>query len=989
MFKISRETFQSLIDPKSPEELKALGGVDGICDSLKTNKETGLNEAEQNNPQRVEQYGNNTIPKQKATTIFELVWEALEDNTLRLLSAAAFVSLVLGIHENPSSGWIEGTAILFAVLIVVFVTAINDYQKEIQFRKLNDKKDAKDVKVIRNGVQQQIPVHQVLVGDVVEIATGDILSADGIFISGHGIKCDESGATGEPDSIKKGYNDGEDPFFLSGTQVMEGSGKMVVVAVGVHSFNGKTLMGLRTVNEDTPLQVKLEALAESIAYVGIVMAGLTFSVLIVKHVLFSYWAGEDFFNAHFLSAVVKYIITAITMLVVAVPEGLPLAVTMALAFSTMKMLEDNNLVRHLDACETMGGATNICSDKTGTLTENRMTVVQAVLGEQIFDKIDNSVKSRLPADSWTLIFENIASNSDAYEITKDNGVKQFVGSKTECALLQFSTKLGQDYKSTRKALKIGRVYPFSSSLKRMSTIVDLGNGKHRLFVKGASEIVVSKCQTILVQDGSVAPLDATRRERVLHGIDHLASEALRTIGLAYADLENWKNNEGDGDTEGPDVPLTLLGVVGIEDPVRGTVPKAVKDCQRAGITVRMVTGDNLTTAKNIAKKCGIYTGGLCMEGPAFRKLQGQELQKAALGLQVLARSSPLDKKILVETLKGLGEVVAVTGDGTNDGPALKLANVGFSMGITGTEVAKEASDIVLMDDNFASIVKAVSWGRNVYDSIRKFLQFQMTVNVAAVALAFIGSVTDSHGESPLKPVQLLWVNLIMDTMAALALATDSPTPELLTRKPYSKTESLITPMMWRNIIGQAVFQLVVNLSILYYGDVFFGVASHSVKHLTYFFNIFVFCQVFNEINARKIHGEKDIFSGLFANKLFVSVLVFTIIMQFLFVEFGGSFVGTCALSLSEWFVCIAIGALSIPVAYLLHFIPLPKSKRANTQLLKKPTLKNFAALASQSKSKLRWSKAINEVKTQSSIVSFIRRAKRPTNTSTSFSHKTD
>eukprot|EP01137_Pigoraptor_chileana_P011737 Opistho-2@63129 len=878
-----------------------------------------------------------------------------------MLSVAAIISLILGMREDPRTGWIEGTAILAAVLLVVFVAAINDYQKEIQFRKLNAKNEAREIKVVRNGEQMQVPIAEILVGDVMELATGDILSADGVFVDGHTLKCDESGATGESDTIKKGLED--DPFFLSGTQVMEGVGKMLVVAVGPHSFNGKTLMSLRVESEDTPLQQKLEALAETIAYFGIITSTITLGVLCSKHVVLLMWGGEEF-DSHVISAFVKYIITAITMLVVAVPEGLPLAVTMALAFSTMKMLEDHNLVRHLDACETMGGATNICSDKTGTLTQNKMSVVQGnVAGVQFEDAgISAKLRDRLPGAAVTSLSENIAINSTAYEVVTHEGKKDVVGSKTEVALLQFADAIGLDYRNVRTTgPKTVHLYPFSSKDKMMGVVIQKGD-KHRLYVKGASEIVLARCSHILDASGNAVAISAEARAACEQQIETMATQALRTICLAYVDLKPRADYESM-----PAEGLIITGIVGIQDPVRPEVPDAVRRCQKAGIKVRMVTGDNITTAINIAKKCGIYAGGLAMEGPAFRKLTDKELEDVVPNLEVLARSSPTDKQILVRKLKEMGEIVAVTGDGTNDGPALKLAHVGFSMGITGTEVAKEASDIVLMDDNFSSIVAAVSWGRNVYDSIRKFLQFQLTVNIAAVALAFVGSITDEHGESPLKPVQLLWVNLIMDTMAALALATESPTPELLDRKPYGKTEGLITPMMWRNIIGQSIFQMFVNFGLLYYGHIAFGVPHHSVKHLTLFFNTFVMCQLFNEINARKIHGELNVFKGILSNGLFIGVMAFTLIMQYLIVQFGGTFVGTVPLTNHEWLMCIGIGALGIPVGFFLRLVPVARPPP--------PPVGKFSA-------RRKWAAAINTVKTQESIVSFLR---KPTKKSLSMS----
>lgn len=372
-----------------------------------------------------------------------------------------------------------------------------------------------------------------------------------------------------------------------------------------------------------------------------------------------------------------------------------------------------------------------------------------------------------------------------------------------------------------------------------------------------------------------------------------------------------------------------MGIVGIKDPVRDEVPAAVKQCQKAGIVVRMVTGDNITTAKKIAEECGILTDGIAIEGPTFRALTEAQLDKIIPKIQVMARSSPEDKYKLVTRLKLHNHVVAVTGDGTNDAPALKAAHVGFSMGIAGTEVAKEASDIILMDDNFSSLVKAVMWGRNVYDSIRKFLQFQLTVNVVAVSLAFIGAITDEHGESPLKPVQLLWVNLIMDTMAALALATEHPSPSLLDRKPYGKNDPLITRGMWKKVIGQAIYQLGINLLVLYHpGLLFENIEEGSVYHITIIFNSFVMCQLFNEINSRKLNNELNVFSGLFNNSIFLGILVFTIVVQWIFVEFGGDFTSTRPLTVEDWMISILLGAGGIPWGVVLSLIPVEEKTTA-------------------------------------------------------------
>lgn len=546
------------------------------------------------------------------------------------------------------------------------------------------------------------------------------------------------------------------------------------------------------------------------------------------------------------------------------------------------MLKDNNLVRVLAACETMGNATTVCSDKTGTLTQNKMTVVAGAFGSSFsFEKSPKeeeedvvaiaNVSSHVSKPALDLINQSIAVNSTAFEGENEKGEPCFVGNKTETALLQFSRDLhAEHYGKLRSLWPIEQLYPFSSERKAMATVMQYPHPitkkvMYRVHVKGASEIILNLCSFVLSldmqqDDEPVATTDLTSEDRVRieQTIQNYAKRSLRTIGIAYRDFEEWPPKGASGvseDSNDDQVPyedlvhdknLTFIGVVGIEDPLREGVPEAVQACQRAGVFVRMVTGDNLVTAKSIAKQCGIYTpGGIVMEGPAFRKLTLAEMDAILPRLQVLARSSPEDKRILVSRLRELGDIVAVTGDGTNDGPALKMADVGFSMGIAGTEVAKEASSIILMDDNFSSIVKAIMWGRCVNDAVKKFLQFQLTVNITAVMLTFISAVASSDQKSVLTAVQLLWVNLIMDTFAALALATDPPTLELLARNPEPRNAPLITFRMWKMIIGQAIFQVVVTLVLLYSSVL--NYPSDSVVLQTVVFNTFVFCQIFNEI----------------------------------------------------------------------------------------------------------------------------------------------
>ena len=732
-------------------------------------------------------FKDNRLPEKKAKSIFQLAWMAYNDKVLILLTVAAVVSLALGIYQSVTAKpgqskvqWVEGVAIVVAIVIVVVVGAANDWQKERQFVKLNKKKEDRNVKVIRSGRSREISVYDVLVGDVMHLEPGDLIPVDGIFISGHNLKCDESSATGESDLLKK-YGGEEvfraieahdnigkmDPFIVSGGKVTEGIGTFLVTAVGVNSSHGKTMMSLREDAQTTPLQSKLNVLAEYIAKLGLAAGLLLFVCTFIKFLtqLHSIQGGAKAKGQQFL----QVFIVAVTIVVVAVPEGLPLAVTLALAFATTRMLKDNNLVRLLRACETMGNATAICSDKTGTLTQNKMSVVagtlgtasrfgdksspdssqpispttgkSAVKGKQTAPENDASdvsiteFVSTLSDEVKSLLTQSIAINSTAFEGEED-GHGTFIGSKTETALLSFA----RDYlamgpvNEERSNANLVQVVPFDSGRKCMASVIKLENGRHRMLVKGASEIMLERCTKIILdpaKDLAETRLTRDNVESLTGIITNYASRSLRTIGILFRDFDQWLPKETPAQEDDPKLAvfdkvfkdMVFLGIVGIQDPLRVGVAEAVLACQKAGVFVRMVTGDNLMTAKAIAGECRIYTpGGVAIEGPQFRKLSKVQQNQMIPKLQVLARSSPKDKKTLVERLREMGETVAVTGDGTNDAPALKAADVGFSMGIAGTEVAKEASAIILMDDNFASIVKAIMWGRAVNDSVKKFLQ---------------------------------------------------------------------------------------------------------------------------------------------------------------------------------------------------------------------------------------------------------------------------
>lgn len=957
------------------------GAQQGLARQLNVDLRHGRSDTKELEAARLEAFGANELPPPDEVTFMDGVWESLEDPMMRLLIGAAVISLILGLTVPDRTtglvdyavGWVEGTAILVSVVLVTIVTAVNNYQKEQKFRELSDAAPPQQVLVTRHGKVSEIPDTQLLVGDLVHVKEGQVMPADAMLIITNGIRADESGATGENEEIEKSV-DGD--FMLkSGSNIVEGEGIAMVTGVGVNSFAGKINMEVREKKKDTPLQEQLDDLANAIGNLGMGAAVLMFVALSIKECLnIFYYETNPFMYQKFLDMIT----TSITIVVVAVPEGLPLSVTIALAYSMKQMFSENNLVRHLAACETMGSATTICTDKTGTLTQNLMTVMSGFLAHKEFTLAATSshpsaiaaheeaeIDRVMPRSSVLsqLFAESISLNSSATKkrvpagpsaggaAGKKKGAKKgsaaeeeemvtkFVGNKTECAMLNFCEKAGHDPILIRGRVDPADInaFPFTSARKRMTTVVRQGTHSLRWHVKGASELVVEDCD--FIHCGSyVEPLTRETRASINKTILEMARNRLRTIAVAYVDQ---KVAEGSAAGKGPNgfptsdesMPrLTLLGILGIEDPIRPEVPEAVETCKRAGVSILMVTGDNKATAISIAKKAGIYgtlysgplkgEQGLAMDAKLFREYASDpaKLDIILPRLQVLARANPTDKRILVSALMERGEVVAVTGDGTNDAPALKSANVGFAMN-TGTEVAKSASDVVILDDNFRSIVTAMKWGRNVHDNISKFIQFQTTVNVAAVSIAFIGACISGNSESPLKPVQLLWLNLIMDTMAALALATESPSMAVLDRNPRGRDAPLISRRMWVNILGQAAYQIFLQLWVLNFGYRFFGVEHESKEHLTIVFNIFVLLQVVNEFNARILDQTLNVFSGLARAPMFLLIILVTILVQVGGVTYAGVFMHTVPLSLDQWKRCCFFSIAPLFIGFFLRMIP--------------------------------------------------------------------
>ncbi|KAJ1985325.1 plasma membrane calcium [Dimargaris cristalligena] len=1314
--------------------------------------------------ERIAHYGTNFLPEVQIKSLWRLAWEAVQEKIIIVLCIAAALSLALGIYEDvtnenpdePKVSWVEGFAIIVAILIVIFAGSINDYQKERQFQQLNAKKEDRQVKVRRNGGTMFISVYAVQVGDVLTVESGDIMCADALVLPGSsGISCDESTVTGESDPIRKAALDvssapstsrevavapnldGIDPFLISGSKVIAGVGTCLVIAVGPNSFYGRTLLSLRTENQPTPLQIKLNRLADHISKLGLLAAVLMLIALLIRYfVNFAQHPESRGSATTIVNAIVRIVITTVTIVVVAVPEGLPLAVTLALAFATTRMVYDNCLVRVLASCETMGNATTICSDKTGTLTENKMTVIAGTLGDSYrftstrttvgldlasigkkkknpksanskhrkgergskkrahhrvrdwmqqahhdrsdpalhgtsgappssvyegashslavpdvkiviteADQLDDfpspsdaisgwpvdggsdndappshylpppaspsvdgrlsmssddcssqtsrhgvgvmsisEVSQRVPGRVLALVHEALSLNSTAFENTqselevedklhestplmaqpvpghdassspllwgrftkllkggsKDKSTdpmvitappEPFKGPPTEKALLQWARDSGSSsIQSIRDSVETIKIWSFDSNKKRMTVLVkyvrknDTSGSQdtyYRLYVKGAPELVLTKCSHLLHapvpldchrsysgnhsghplhtpsqsdfgsvppsptasfsrspqppaawslraptpgfpdngddhsttpfltvsppepddpifrlggatppppwsagddgSDGSALnpssysppasrspqflspqflspsptgltltiptpviggntmnragseellqvgssirpstpnspsransvtpsgsdrsfifpasrtdiptiPMSSHWSQEIVNTISEYSNKSLRTIGVAYREFTDYDEALFTADQDDALVDqLTWLGLFGIEDPLRPGVTESVAMCRQAGVMVRMVTGDNVLTARSIAIQCGIYepgSGGIIMEGPQFRKLSDEEMEFIAPRLQVLARSSPEDKKTLVNWLQKAKEVVAVTGDGTNDGPALKSADIGFSMGITGTEVAKEASSIILMDDNFASIVKATMWGRSVNDSVKKFLQFQLTVNITAVLLAFVTAVSDSNQASVLTAVQLLWVNLIMDTLAALALATDQPTTALLQRPPDKFGGALVNLSMWKIIIGQSLFQITICLVLYYIGDQIFdldlAMPEERLVHRTLIFNTFVWMQIFNEINARVLDTQLNVFHRIHKNWYFLIIFIVIAFLQVIIVEFGDVAFKTTHQEWYLWLTAVIIGLFSLPIGVLIKLIP--------------------------------------------------------------------
>ena len=849
-----------------------------------------------------ERHGANVLTPPPETPLWKLYLEKYQDPIIRILLVAACVSLILAFIDHE---FVETIGIFIAIFLATTVGFAFERDAAKKFRILNQLDEDKAVKVIRNGQVTTIPRRDVVVGDTVLLEAGDEVPADGILTESNGLQVDESSLTGEPVTSKstdglQGEHTYPQNMVLRSSMVMDGRGVYHVTAVGDQTEIGHVARNsTEQTNVKTPLNIQLDRLAKFISKVGIGVSMTAFLLFLIHDILVddAIWRSGDYFGM--LHVVLNYFMMAVTLIVMAVPEGLPMAVTLALALNMRRMLKSNNLVRRLHACETMGAVTVICTDKTGTLTQNRMTVVEELRGKS--------------EDDDALMMQAIAVNTTAHLNEEGQGI----GNPTEVALLQWVRSQGEDYLVLRKSSKIVELVPFSTERKYMQTtaVVD---GKEYLFMKGAPEIVLARCQ--MTEDD---------RMTVERKLVEWQQKAMRTLAFAYSLLPSSQ--------EVSFPPLHFQSVVAISDPLREDVPEAVKQCKKAGIEVKIITGDTSATALEIARQIGIVgergaeNGERAyrfqekegekkeeryhISGAEFCAMSDEEAFEVAPFIRVMSRARPNDKLRLVQMLQRQGEVVAVTGDGTNDAPALHYAHVGLSLG-SGTSVAKAASDITIIDDSFRSIASAVMWGRSLYQNIQRFLFFQLVVNVTALLLVLAGSFIET--DLPLTVTQILWVNLIMDTFAAMALASLPPSREVMNKPPRRQDEFIITKPIRRAIVMMGLIFFAVTFGLLVYLRHYDSDPGILLHDMSQFFTFFVMLQFWNLLNAKVLGSGHGLFHRMWLSKGMLIVMAAILVGQWLIVTFGGRMFRADPLSPYEWLTIIAVTSLVLLFSPLLR-----------------------------------------------------------------------
>ena len=853
-----------------------------------------------------EKHGRNVLTPAAKESLFSLFLAKFKDPLIIILIVAGLASCGISLYEYY--GLNKGTAVFFEPLgifiAIILATALAFYfemKADKEFSILNQVNDEEAVTVVRNGTVTQVPKSAIVVGDIIMINTGEEIPADSELLEAVSLTVDESTLTGEPMAGKTADESEYDPeatfpsnHVMRGTKVIEGHGIARVFAVGDATENGKVFESAQIDSSvKTPLNEQLDRLGKLIARISFVIA----AVIIIGRIGMFFVYMHDFAWLDFVTYILQTVMIAVALLAVSIPEGLPMAVTLSLAYSMRRMLKTSNLVRKMHACETMGAATVICTDKTGTLTMNRMQVaVTDFFG----------VDGRSASDSdMALVYEGIAVNSTAQIDDTDEFSPVVVGNPTEGALLLWIRGQGKDYRSIRGGARVVAELPFTTERKYMATIVDCSDGIRRMYIKGAPEIVLG-----------LSSVSGKAEADIYDELSGFQQKAMRTLGFACAELAgNDLNFDFSGPVSGLHSEIRFQGIVAISDPVRPDVPDAIKECLAAGIDVKIVTGDTPGTACEIGRQIGLYDCGApegsMITGPEFGRLTDEELLERVQDIKIIARARPMDKKRLVEALQGCNEVVAVTGDGTNDAPALKAAHVGLSMG-DGTAVAKEASDITIIDNSFSSIGRAVMWGRSLYQNIQRFILFQMTVNVAACLIVLAGAFMGT--ESPLTVTQMLWVNLIMDTFAAMALASLPPSRTVMKDRPRSRTSFIIKPAMWRFIFSTGFVFFVILLGLVYVFEhaditslsqlakVHIGVKSGLTSYeISLIFTVFVMLQFWNMFNARAFEtGNSALQLRHCGEFLMIAAIIF--VGQIFIVTFGGEFFSVTPLRFSDWII---------------------------------------------------------------------------------------
>ncbi|KAJ8760700.1 hypothetical protein K2173_017734 [Erythroxylum novogranatense] len=906
---VARKTLINMVKEKSIELLNELGGVQRVATILGSNVKEGISDCENDLLHRRNVFGANTYPKPPRRTFLGFSLAALKGSTMIILLVCAVLSLGFSFEQQSESKhgysrWYDDVSNIVAVFLVVALCAGANFWLSNESREVSYASDDIKVQVVRNGRHFLVSIFDIVVGDVVSLRIGDKIPANGLLLEGFCLQVEESNNGGELDNIIS-VDVSRNPFLLSGAKVIDGLGFMIVTSVGMDTLWGEIMSSANIDLEETPLQESLHKLTSCIGKAGLAVAMMIFMVLLFNNTQKSF--------SEMLRAMVGFLNSSMTVLNLAIPEGLPLAVTLTLAYSMKRMKDENVMARKLSSFETMASVTTICSNKTGTLTLNQMKVAELWIGEEAFG--GGSLIEIEPGVS-KLLKEGLALNNTCIVGEQNAGsTLEISGSPTEKAILEWgATCLGMDIKEIKQDCQVIDVKAFNSERKRSGILMRKANEKAiHTHWKGGAEIILPMCSYYYERNGTVKDMNGEERMELEAIIERMSAKGLRSIAFGHRKVveqndQVYEKLEQSG--------LTLLGIAGLENPCRLGVKEAINLCKEAKVNVKMITGDNVYTATAVAIECGILNGEeetakVVVEGEQFRNYSVEERMKRIDRIRVMARSSPLDKLLMVQCLQRKGHVVAVTGNGSSDVPTLTKADVVFSMGIQGTVAAKENADIVMLDDSFTSIARLLSWGRCFLSNIHNFIQFQLTVNIAAFVFNFIAAVYCS--EAPLTAAQVLWLNLLVDILGVFAFSTNQPTDDLMRNPPADKQELLISYSMWKNLLVQALYQAAILLTLQLKGSIIFRMTKNVKK--TVIFNTFALCQVFNVFNARVSEKNKRL-EGIVKNKVFLMAIGGVVFLQVMMVEALNKVANTEKLSLTQWCACIGVAALSWLVGWV-------------------------------------------------------------------------